>query len=206
MLMLESIKGIAWIVLPREKENLRTQNYLRLKRKKTSLNASLSVVPFSNHLKFGVITKLTTELSLSLFIAYKAFSLQKRWCLMLESIKGIAGIVLSGEKKKFRARNYLRLKREKNPTLQYGLFILVMCIPFIHISSPLDFVKWKKLVARKLLFPGKIKKVLFCAKVRSLDQRAKNAPDQSEQTLCSIHSVLAHLGIQFCAVKFEKEN
>ena len=64
-----------------------------------------------------------------------------------------------------------------------------MCIPFLRIRSPRDFVKCiseklkKKLTARKLLFPGKIKKVLSRGNVRSLEQRARNAHDQSEQTL-----------------------
>ena len=73
-----------------------------------------------------------------------------------------------------------------------SLFTLVMCIPFLRISSPRNFVKctgeksrfWrKKLIARKLLLPGKIKKVLSRANVRSLERRARNAHDQSEQTL-----------------------
>ena len=40
-----------------------------------------------------------------------------------------------------------------------------------------------KLIARKLLLLGKIKKVRSRVHVRSLEQRARNAHDQSEQTL-----------------------
>ena len=67
-----------------------------------------------------------------------------------------------------------------------------MCILFLRISGPRDFVKhisgklslrWKELIAQKLLLRGKIKKVLSRAHVRSLEQRAWNTHDQSEQTL-----------------------
>ena len=76
--------------------------------------------------------------------------------------------------------------------LKYSLFILIMCIPFLGIGSPRDFVKciseklglWtKKLIALKLSLRGKIKKVLSRAHVRSLKQRAWNVHDDSEQTL-----------------------
>ena len=47
--------------------------------------------------------------------------------------------------------------------------------------------KWafekKELIAQKLLLHGKIKKVLSRAHVCSLEQRARNAHDQNEQTL-----------------------
>ena len=38
-------------------------------------------------------------------------------------------------------------------------------------------------IAQKLLLPGKIKKVLSRANEHSLEQRTRNAHDQSEQTL-----------------------
>ena len=70
-----------------------------------------------------------------------------------------------------------------------------MCIPFLRISSPHDFMKcisgklslWrKKLIARELFLPDKIKNVLSRAHMRSLGQRARNAHDQSEQTSKSL--------------------
>ena len=69
---------------------------------------------------------------------------------------------------------------------------MVMYIPFLWISFPRDLVKRigrrlslrrKKLIARELLSPGTIKEVLSHAHVRSLEQRARNAHDQSEKTL-----------------------
>ena len=43
---------------------------------------------------------------------------------------------------------------------------------------------WRKeLIAQKLLLRGRIEKVLFRAHVCLLEQRAKNAHDQNEQTL-----------------------
>ena len=69
-----------------------------------------------------------------------------------------------------------------------SLFILVMCIPFLHISGPRDFIKhisgkmslsWKELIAQKSLLHGKIKKMISRAHVRSLEQKARNAHDQS---------------------------
>ena len=71
------------------------------------------------------------------------------------------------------------------------MFILVMCILFKRISNTHDFcethqremsIRQKKLVAQKLLLRGKIKKVLSRAHVRLLEQRARNAHDQNEQT------------------------
>ena len=67
-----------------------------------------------------------------------------------------------------------------------------MCILLQSISKPRDFVKYiggkmglsrKELIAQKLLLRGKIKKVISSAHVCSLEERAKNAHDQDEQTL-----------------------
>ena len=74
----------------------------------------------------------------------------------------------------------------------YSLFILVMCILLQRIINPNDFVKYisgkmslqrKELIAQKLPLRGKIKKVLSRVHVCSLEQRARNAHDQNEQTL-----------------------
>ena len=77
-----------------------------------------------------------------------------------------------------------------------------MCILLQRISNPRDFVKYsngqvslqrKELIVHKLLLHGKIKKVLSRAHVCSLEQRARKAHDQNEQTLdviCLVKSVL----------------
>ena len=44
-------------------------------------------------------------------------------------------------------------------------------------------LKRKEIIAQKLLLRGKIKKVLSCAHMYSLEQRARNPHDQNEQTL-----------------------
>ena len=81
---------------------------------------------------------------------------QKLWpfkCMMLKTLNS----------------NFLHWPRKLNLHINYNLFILVMCIPFLRISSPRDFVKcisgkmnlWrKKLIVREFLLPGKIKKML----------------------------------------------
>ena len=51
-----------------------------------------------------------------------------------------------------------------------------------HISGKVS-IRLKELSAQKLLLRGKIKKMLSRAHVRSLEQRARNADDQNEQTL-----------------------
>ena len=67
-----------------------------------------------------------------------------------------------------------------------------MSNPSLRISDPRDLVKhvsgemnlrWKELIAQTLLLCGETKKVLSRARVRSLEQRARDAHDQSEQTL-----------------------
>ena len=75
----------------------------------------------------------------------------------------------------------------------YSLFILVMCILLQRISNPRDFVKYigrkmslqrKELTVQKLLFRGKIKKVLpvhLCVHWSKL--RTRNSHDQNEHTL-----------------------
>ena len=76
-----------------------------------------------------------------------------------------------------------------------------MCIFLQRISNPLDSVKYisgkmslalkRELIAQKLLLGGKvkqIKEVLSRACVCSLEQRARNAHDQNEQTL---HQILS---------------
>ena len=76
----------------------------------------------------------------------------------------------------------------------YSLLILIMCIRLQRNSNPRDFVKYIsakislgriELIAQKLLLRGKIKKVLSRLEVCSLEQRARNAHDQNEQTLHS---------------------
>ena len=70
-----------------------------------------------------------------------------------------------------------------------------MCILLQRISNPRDFVKYiggkmslrrKELLAQKLLLRGKTKKVLSRAHVCSLEQRARKAHDQNEQTFQNI--------------------
>ena len=69
----------------------------------------------------------------------------------------------------------------------YSLFILVLWIPFLCKSSPHDFVKFiskKEINCSRIILPGKlIIKVLSRAHMCSLEQRARIAHDQSEQTL-----------------------
>ena len=82
-----------------------------------------------------------------------------------------------------------------------------MCILFQCISNPHDFVKSisgrmslssKELIVQKLLLCDKIKEVLSCAHMRSLEQRARNAHDQNEQT--------SRLIFPFCLVQFVTKN
>ena len=77
-----------------------------------------------------------------------------------------------------------------------------MCILLQRISNPCDFVKYisgkmslrrKKLVAQNLLLRGKIKKVLSLANVCSLEQKARNAHDQNEQTLSRTRFIFSKL-------------
>ena len=55
-------------------------------------------------------------------------------------------------------------------------------------------ILWRKeLIAQKLLLRGKIKKVLSRAHVCSMEQKATNAHDQHEHTLCNMIILLNYI-------------
>ena len=57
-----------------------------------------------------------------------------------------------------------------------------------HISGKMS-IRLKELIAQKLLLCGKIKKVFSRVHLRSLEQRARNAHDQNDQTLHTVGDI-----------------
>ena len=82
-----------------------------------------------------------------------------------------------------RKKRHLLEKMLKRSHFIVCLFLFWSCAFFFN-ESVIPVISFRKeLIAKNLLWRGKIKKVLSRAHVCSLVQRAKNAYDQNEQTL-----------------------